>query len=184
MPSFIHSRLIPGIALSTLLSFSLAGCIDPSDIVSGKKLESGVTTATESPDDCSANVPMESLEQHAEELPKLNNQAWPLELARVDQENPCATLSYIAIPLGRGTVSTPMQVALFHNGQFLGPATEHIYSFAPEINRINDATIAVTYRFREEGESNAEASGYTTVVFEWDEDSQKVRSTGEFPPSN
>ncbi|AZA09878.1 LppP/LprE family lipoprotein [Corynebacterium pseudopelargi] len=185
MRSLKHAHTVFALAASSLLGFSLTACITPSSLAPNIEPNSQAAPGSDGAEGCSSEELMSSLEQHSGDLPRLSSTPWAIEQAVLDSEKPCAELSYALIPAAEGrTVSTPMQVALFHNGEFIGPASEEIYSFAPEVNRLSDSALAITYRFRKEGESAAESSGRTTVAFEWDPDSEEVLVTGHFPPSS
>ncbi|WOF22438.1 LppP/LprE family lipoprotein [Microbacterium betulae] len=107
---------------------------------------------------------------------------WDAEQATVDTYDPCAELSWIVVPISGGSVSSPNQIALFHRGEYIGPATERSYGFRPDVVRVDDASIEVTYRWAESGDANAEPSGTTVVSFAWDEASESVVFSGELPP--
>lgn len=107
--------------------------------------------------------------------------AWHLDSADVDGYDPCATLSWIVFSIEGGTASSPSQIALFHRGEYLGPATERAYGFWPDVVRIGDGEIEVTYTWPRPDESNAEASGRSVVRFAWQDG--EVHRTGDLPPS-
>lgn len=113
--------------------------------------------------------------------PGMSDVAWHLDSADMDGYDPCATLSWIVFSVEGGTVSSPSQIALFHRGEYLGPATERAYGFWPDVARIGDGEIEVAYTWPREDESNAEASGRSVVRYTWQDG--EVRRTGELPPS-
>ncbi len=114
------------------------------------------------------------------EEPSMSHVAWDLGSARVDGYDPCAELSWIVFSVEGGTVSSPSQIALFHRGEFIGTATEKAYGFWPDVERVSDGEIEVTYRWPKPDEANAEASGRSVSVFTWSDG--VVNRTGELPP--
>lgn len=106
---------------------------------------------------------------------------WSPEYASTDTYDQCAALSWIVLPIEMGTVSSPNQILLFHHGEYVGTATEQAYGFWPDVVRVDDATINVTFRWPLDGESNAEASGTSVATFAWDDASGAVVMSGELP---
>lgn len=96
----------------------------------------------------------------------------------------CAGLSWVALPIERGTGSSPWQIALFRHGEYLGTATAKGYGFWPTITRVSDDKIKVVYHWPKEGEGTANASGTTVAYFAWDDVDHTVRMTGSTPPEN
>lgn len=111
------------------------------------------------------------------------NVEWDATGAKTDGYDPCAQLSWVVVSVERGTVSSPAQVLLFHLGEYVGPASERAYGFLPEVRRINDRTVEVTYIYPQADEAYADASGRAVVTFTWDDDTELVSATGQFPPS-
>lgn len=70
---------------------------------------------------------------------------------------------------------------LFHNGEYIGTATERAHGFQPTVTRMDDSTIAVTWHWPRPGESNAGATGTTNARFHWDQRTGRVVMTGEEP---
>jgi hypothetical protein len=114
--------------------------------------------------------------------PGLADIPWDAENAGIDTYDPCAALSWIVVPIQGATGSSPHQVALYHRGEFIGVATEISYGFWPDVERLSDEEIEITYRWPQAGEGNAEASGRSPVRFAWDEATGSVVMTGELPP--
>lgn len=94
----------------------------------------------------------------------------------------CAALDVIPLNIYGGTGSSPTQLMFFHHGEYVGPGTPHDYAFAPSIERVDDATLRVTYRYARDGESNAAATGKAVSTFTWDEAKEKLVRTGDVPP--
>ena len=113
-------------------------------------------------------------------VPTLADREWTV--ADRGGYDPCAELSWIAVTLAGGTVSTPYHIMLFHRGEYLGTATETAYGFSPGIERIGDGAIRVSYRWPRDGEANAAASGRSIATFTWNAQSGEVDFSGELPP--
>ncbi|WP_462417081.1 LppP/LprE family lipoprotein [Kytococcus sp. Marseille-QA3725] len=95
--------------------------------------------------------------------------------------HPCAGLSWITLGI-RGTASSPFQIMLFHEGEYLGTTLAKAPGFFPDVRRVDDDTLEVTYRYPKEGEANAEASGRAVSQFTWSDKAGKVVHSGELPP--
>ena len=107
---------------------------------------------------------------------------WDLDRADPNTYDPCAALSWVVLEIPRATVSSPVQIMLFHRGQYIGTTSSESIGFPPEVVRLDDAAIQVTYTWTRGGESNAEASGRSVSIFTWDEQTQSVVHSGEWPP--
>ena len=90
----------------------------------------------------------------------------------------CAGLSWVALPIERGTGSSPWQIALFRHGEYLGTATAEPYGFFPSIEQVNGSEISVIYHWPQEGDANAAPTGQTHAGFRWDAAQQKVIMNG------
>lgn len=97
--------------------------------------------------------------------------------------DPCAALSWIVFPLAGGTVSSPNAIALFHHGEYVGPATEEQYGFWPAVERLSDDSIRVTYPYLLDGDANANPQGQAVARFTWDAETRSVQMDGNPPPS-
>ena len=111
--------------------------------------------------------------------PGMSDVTWDRSYAVLDGYDPCATLSWIVFPIEGGTASSPYQIALFHAGGYVGPASERADGLSPDVTRVTDSEIEVVYRWPQANESNADASGRSVSHFEW-RDGQ-VWHTGELP---
>ncbi|KAA9393745.1 LppP/LprE family lipoprotein [Kocuria coralli] len=107
---------------------------------------------------------------------------WDLDYAVTDGYDPCADLSSIILPIQGSTASSPHAVMFFHHGDYVGTATAEALGFYPDVQRVDDATLTITYHYPLDGESNAGASGRAVSTFHWDDASQSVQHSGEFPP--
>jgi hypothetical protein len=134
-------------------------------------------------DDCSGLTGADAVARWAGDVPpNSGGYPWAPESAETDGYDPCADLSWIILPIEGGTASSPYQIMLFHNGSYLGTATSDAYGFYPDISRVDDATVSVTWHWPKDGESNAGRSGESTAQFTWDESTQSVQMNGEVPP--
>lgn len=134
-------------------------------------------------DDCSGFTGADAVARWAGDVPpNSGGYPWAPESAETDGYDPCADLSWIILPIKGGTASSPYQIMLFHNGSYLGTATSDDYGFYPDISRVDDATVSVTWHWPKDGESNAGRSGESTAQFTWDESTQSVQMNGELPP--
>lgn len=130
---------------------------------------------------CASMTGAQAVAANVGKVPEFRGWAWSTEYASVEDYDPCAALSWIVLPIEGGTASSPYQIMLFHQGQYIGTATARAHGFAPTVTRIDDSTIRVTWRWRRPGESTAGATGQTTAEFRWDQAAGKVVMTGEEP---
>jgi hypothetical protein len=134
-------------------------------------------------DTCSGLTGDEAVARWASDVPpNAENYPWAPAWAETDGYDSCADLSWIILPIEGGTVSSPYQIMLFHDGGYLGTATSEAYGFYPTVSRVDDATISVTWHWPRKGESNAGASGESTAQFTWDAATGSVAMSGEVPP--
>lgn len=122
-----------------------------------------------------------AVDEMALPLPDRTDVGWAVELAETDDYDPCAALSWAVVTARGATVSSPSAVVLFHYGEFVGTATEQSFGWAPMVERVDDATIEVTFRWAGPGESNAEASQTATSTLTWDDEAGAVVRTGDVP---
>ena len=180
-----------GVLLAVVASaVMLGGCVAETPRATETPSASASATPTPTPAPTCASLDGEAAAAEAIPLlpapfddPAMSVIEWDASQATVDTYDPCAALSWIVVPISGGSVSSPNQIALFHRGEYIGPATERSYGFWPEVARIDDATIEVTYRWAESGDTNAEPSGRAVASFAWDEASQSVVFGGELPPA-
>lgn len=140
-------------------------------------------SATADSAECTDLTGEQAVQRWVGQVPTHNGWPWDTNYASTDGYDPCQPLSWIVLPIEGGTSSSPYQIMLFHQGQYLGTATSEAYGFSPDVQRLDDASIQVTWRWPQEGESNAAASGRTTAQFRWDDARDKVVMTGDVPPS-
>lgn len=80
--------------------------------------------------------------------------------------DPCAALSYARLDITGGTGSSPVQLMLFHDGEYVGTASECAFGSTSVIDIAADS-ITVEYRWPREGDANADPSGRATVTYRW-----------------
>lgn len=141
-------------------------------------------TPTPSPTpECSDKSGAEALGTWVSQVPTYYEQAWDTTEADVSTYDSCASLSWIVLPIEGGTASSPYQIMLFHHGEYIGVTSDQMIGFFPEVARLDDETIQVTYKWPRDGESTAGASGRSVSVFTWDEITRAVVHSGEWPPT-
>jgi hypothetical protein len=113
----------------------------------------------------------------------LESAVWDAANADYSGYDPCADLSWSLVTLEYATVSSPTAVLLFHDGSYLGTATSKAYGFTPSVERTADDAIAVTYRFPQGDEANADAAGRATATFTWNAETESVDLAGDLPPT-
>ena len=112
-----------------------------------------------------------------------NDWAWSTAYADTSTYDSCASLSWIVLPIEGGTASSPYQIMLFHHGEYIGVTSDQMIGFFPEVERLDDETIQVTYKWPRDGETTAGASGRSVSVFTWDGITRAVVHSGEWPPT-
>lgn len=150
-----------------------------------EEAKSTTLPAEESLAECSGLSADEALDSAIFSLPPVvegMDFEWDPSQAETNNYDDCATLSWMLITARGGTVSTPWQIILFNNGEYIGTATYVSFGFYPVVSRVDETTIEVNYRYALEGESNAEASGSAISTFTIDEDTGEVTHRGELPP--
>lgn len=147
-----------------------------------------ITEPSESADICTGISADEALEIALEEMPppfedeSMGDVVWSPDNADLDGYTECAPLSYLIVPIEQGTGSSPVQVVFFHGDDYAGTATEPSMGFWPAVEQLDEDTVAVTWRYPEEGDSNANPSGESTSVFNWNDESGEVERDGDLPP--
>ena len=108
---------------------------------------------------------------------------WTRGYPELEDYDPCAALSAIVMSIEGGTSSSPYQIMLFNRGEYLGVTTKEAHAFHPTVERIDDATLSVTWHYPVNNEVNAMRSGESTATFTWVEALQKVQMAGNEPPA-
>ncbi|WP_420041854.1 LppP/LprE family lipoprotein [Gordonia sp. MP11Mi] len=138
------------------------------------------TTATS----CDSDKDMSSTVREAiATLPTKNGWTWQTT-ADTSHLNPCNELSFATTTVEMATNSSPVAILLFNEGRFVGPAST---CFPPVAGVVDGASVGqtgndeveVTYRYPEDGDSNADMTGRATLTFTWDGD--KVAKSGDVP---
>ena len=130
---------------------------------------------------CSSMTGEQAVAANVAKVPRFRGWAWDPRHANVENYDSCLALSWIVLPIEGPTASSPFQLMLFHNGEYIGTATERAHGFAPKVTRVDDSTIDVVWTWKRPGESTAGATGRSTARFHWDQAADKVVMTGEEP---
>ncbi|WIE75153.1 LppP/LprE family lipoprotein [Curtobacterium sp. MCSS17_007] len=113
----------------------------------------------------------------------LESARWDATTADTSLYDGCAALSAVTVSVAEGTASSPVAILLFHDGTYVGTATEEQYPFVPEVTRTSADAIRVEYRYPQGTEGNADPSGRATATYTWDDTSERVGMSGDVPPS-
>jgi hypothetical protein len=90
----------------------------------------------------------------------------------------CAALSYARLDIAGATASSPVQLVLFHDGVFIGTATDCAFAFT-SVDSFTGDSVTVSYRWPRSGDTNAAPSGLGTVTYRWN--GEEVVMEGELP---
>ena len=111
---------------------------------------------------------------HAGEIePPFPGETWIVEQAG----NLCGPLGYAALATLGGTGSSPTQLLLYNEGEFLGTGVR--CGLVGEVTGSTAESVTVTYRWPVGDESNAQMSGRAEVTFYWNGSS--VDMIGDLP---
>lgn len=113
-----------------------------------------------------------------------NPPEWAVGQADTSTYNGCAGLSWVNVTIAGATASSPETIMLFGHGRYLGTASATHFGFEPEVERVDDSTLRVTYRYLLDGDANAAPRGRAVSEFHCDAASGRVVHTGEFPPQD
>lgn len=109
-----------------------------------------------------------------------------LSMADTANYEPCDGLSAIVVPYaedpgaaGGDSFSTVM---LFDDGEFIGTDTATPRQRSPEIERVNQDTLQLTYGYGDRSDAVG-PEGYVVSTFTWDEATQSLDHSGELPPA-
>ena len=80
--------------------------------------------------------------------------------------DPCADLSYAMAETPSGTVSSPMQLMLFHRGEYVGTGTQCALGYTTVVGG-TDASVDVRYRWPRGNDVNANPTGEATTTYRW-----------------
>ena len=129
---------------------------------------------------CGFDPQASTIGDHVGDVPPAFDGAPPWVFQGDSNYDPCAALSYARLDVQGGTGSSPVQVMLFHEGEYFGTATECAFGFTAINEATNDA-VTVEYRWPREGDANAAPSGVATVTYRWDSGAEAVQQDGELP---
>ncbi|SEB69252.1 LppP/LprE lipoprotein [Gordonia malaquae] len=139
----------------------------------------GATTSAATTTSCDSSKDMSDAVRTAVlGLSTKNGWQWQADNADVSSLDPCKTLSFATTTIEMATNSSPVAILLFNKGKFVGPAST---CFPPikDVTSSGDDTVTVTYRYPNEGDTNAGMTGRATLTFRWD--GSKVVKTGDVP---
>jgi hypothetical protein len=141
------------------------------------------TPPTDDPGSCSGLTGKDAVMRWYGDVP-LPEQGYPYApgAATVETYDPCAALSSVILPVAHATASSPTQVMLFHHGNYIGTATSKAYGFYPDIERLADDSLQVTWHWPQDGDANADPTGRSTATFTWNDATGQVDMAGEVPP--
>lgn len=155
------------------------------DAAQGTVSRTGELPPDDRDDNCTDLVLEEAVEKNIKKVPPVDpdpSYRWYLEESSSEYD-PCADLSWAVLGI-RGTASSPFQIMLFHDGEYVGTTLKEPRGFLPEVKRLDDGSIEVLYRYLKEGEATFQASGRATATFEWDDKQKKVVQAGDLPPAH
>lgn len=135
---------------------------------------------------CSSITGVDALAEWGDELAPAPSGTWDLHDTMGwsgDTYDACATLSWIVVPLESCCrADYPFQIMLFHDGVFVQAATEEVYGRIPEVERLSDGEIRVTYSWVPDGGSITGPFDTAVSTFRWDDASGAVVRDGDLPP--
>lgn len=146
-----------------------------------------LSTLPEPPEGCSEETAESAMERWGDQVPAPFDSSgpdvgWAFEWANTRNFDACTMLSWITLSVEGATGSSPVQIMLFHYGEYIGTATEKAYGFEPTILEMGPNEVMVAYKWVKDGESNAEGSGRSVSVFTLDPDTGDVTREGDLPP--
>lgn len=154
----------------------------PSNVKTSDQLAEKSQRPAPAKNSCSSESGQAALHNNIAKVPP-RDWEWDTSYADPSTYDPCAALSWILVPTKGGTTSSPYQIMLFHNGEYLGTATSRAYGYWPKVTRANDASINVVYHYARDGEAVALHTGETYASFTWDDAAQRVVMRGNVPPT-
>lgn len=173
------------LALATIL-LGACGTSEGSDqeTTTPKPSETGAssTSAEEGPT-CELIDAEEAIVEGLEKF-QSSEQGWQDPIASdpsmVEGFDTCAPLEVVALHSDDGSENAPMALMLFHEGEFIGPATSSHFPNV-EVSRIGENTIRAIYTAdRPGGLAGSEVIAHVST-FSWDEQQKKVVWAGQMP---
>lgn len=181
--------------LSTRTTAAIAGALLLAGGLSAPALASGAgsqdvapPTAQTAADPCLDDSNEYAVQQAAKLLPPPygpdvpNAPGWAVDQADASTYSGCEGPYWVSVTVAGATASSPQTIVLFSHGRYLGTASATPFGFERKVERVDDATLRVTYRFPIEGDANAAPRGRAVSEFHDDAASGRVVHTGEFPP--
>ena len=138
---------------------------------------------------CDGLTGQEAFEKKADDLPDATegDLTWTAASGMADTEHydPCDGLSAITVnyatdeglPTGAPAYSIVM---LFHDGEYLGTDTAEAHEWAREVERVDDDTLSIEYPYGNRDDAIG-PEGTTESTFTWNEETDSVDHSGEFP---
>lgn len=161
--------------LSTRTTAAAAGALLLTGGLAGPATASAPASASQAASvDCPNDSPDVALRTAASLLPppfgpdEPNNPGWAIDSADTSTYNGCVGLSWISVVAAGGTTSSPEAILLFSNGFYLGTASATHFGFEPKVERVDDSTLKVTYRYPLEGDANTVPRGRVVSTFHYD----------------
>lgn len=97
-----------------------------------------------------------------------------------DKYDACADLSWVTLTVP-ATASSARQIMLFHKGEYIGTPAKVAFGFHPDVVRLANDKIQVSYRWNEGSEAVAEATVRAVSTFTYNPSSGGVNHEGDFP---
>ena len=137
----------------------------------------GSAVTPPAPGECGIDPQAEAITDHVDEVPEaIAGVSWVY--TGDSNYDPCRELSYARLEVEGATGSSPMQLMLFHDGEYVGTASECAFALTT-VTRTTADSVTVEYRWPRAGEPTADPTGIASVTYRWDGDS--VQQDGELP---
>lgn len=178
--------------LSTRTTAAAAGALLLAGGIAGPALASGQASEAATSSSAASDCGLETGHQAAQRwIPVLippfgadheDQGAWDAKNVDTSTYDQCAELSWITVQTEGATASSPSTIMLFHKGAYLGTATNGSFGFAPDVARVDDSTLDVTFHYPQAGDSNADPRGQATSTYSWDQATGTLTQEGQLPP--
>ena len=175
------SPATPPAAIAIAAALALAGCTDAEEPPTAQPAETVTVTesAEPTPEPSVEPTPLDAgpeteppatecnassipLDTHAASIaPPLPGSSWEVW----QTGNLCGTLGYAELSTQRGTGSSPTQLLLYNEGEFLGTGIR--CNGLGQVTGSTDDSVMVQYRWPVGNDSNANMSGRANVTFQW-----------------
>ena len=141
------------------------------------------TSPTPSPTEnaCGDARPVEAL-QTAIDKAAAPEEGWSVESSDITEFNACSSLSWVVLKTESGSASAPEQVAFFHFGVYDSTAYDEYFAFPTSVERIDDATVTVTWTYPEAIDRNGEKRTESMSTYTWSDVTFSIDREGELPP--